>query len=157
MSLSRRQARRQALVLLYQWDLTGQEFGVQQRSNDLELLWSHPPGDGVHARAPAPEIVPGATQVAPLALGQARYGALKSVAMGIDQTRQHGTVKHSGSGAIHQRRVRRDAAPVACRIDRQENVSHPGPLDPGPRGKEMRGVTVHGQPDKWPARSEADF
>jgi len=27
-SLSRRQARRQALVLLYQWDLTGQEFGV---------------------------------------------------------------------------------------------------------------------------------
>lgn len=28
MSLSRRQARRQALVLLYQWDLTGQEFGV---------------------------------------------------------------------------------------------------------------------------------
>lgn len=28
MSLSRRQARRQALVLLYQWDLTGQEFGA---------------------------------------------------------------------------------------------------------------------------------
>ncbi len=28
MSLSRRQARRQALVLLYQWDLTGQDFGV---------------------------------------------------------------------------------------------------------------------------------
>ena len=28
MNLSRRQARRQALVLLYQWDLTGQEFGV---------------------------------------------------------------------------------------------------------------------------------
>jgi N utilization substance protein B len=27
-SLSRRQARRQALVLLYQWDLTGQEFGA---------------------------------------------------------------------------------------------------------------------------------
>jgi N utilization substance protein B len=27
-SLSRRQARRQALVLLYQWDLTGQDFGV---------------------------------------------------------------------------------------------------------------------------------
>ncbi len=27
MSLSRRQARRQALVLLYQWDLTGQDFG----------------------------------------------------------------------------------------------------------------------------------
>ena len=26
--LSRRQARRQALVLLYQWDLTGQEFGT---------------------------------------------------------------------------------------------------------------------------------
>lgn len=28
MTLSRRQARRQALVLLYQWDLTGQDFGV---------------------------------------------------------------------------------------------------------------------------------
>ena len=28
MSLSRRQARRQALVLLYQWDLTGQDFGA---------------------------------------------------------------------------------------------------------------------------------
>ena len=28
MSLSRRQARRQALVLLYQWDLTGQDFGT---------------------------------------------------------------------------------------------------------------------------------
>ncbi len=28
MSLSRRQARRQALILLYQWDLTGQDFGV---------------------------------------------------------------------------------------------------------------------------------
>jgi N utilization substance protein B len=28
LSLSRRQARRQALVLLYQWDLTGQEFGA---------------------------------------------------------------------------------------------------------------------------------
>jgi N utilization substance protein B len=27
-SLSRRQARRQALVLLYQWDLTGQDFGA---------------------------------------------------------------------------------------------------------------------------------
>ena len=28
MSLSCRQARRQALVLLYQWDLTGQDFGA---------------------------------------------------------------------------------------------------------------------------------
>lgn len=27
-ALSRRQARRQALVLMYQWDLTGQEFGA---------------------------------------------------------------------------------------------------------------------------------
>ena len=29
MALSRRQARRQALMLLYQWDLSGQEIGSQ--------------------------------------------------------------------------------------------------------------------------------
>ena len=50
MTLSRRQARRQALMLLYQWDLSGQEIGSQY-AGDIDA-WSRDTVDAVAARAP---------------------------------------------------------------------------------------------------------
>ncbi len=50
MTLSRKQARRQALFLLYQWDLSGQEIGSQY---DGELdSWARGVAEAVAARAP---------------------------------------------------------------------------------------------------------
>lgn len=49
MSLSRRQARRQALFLLYQWDLSGQEIGSQYAGEIDE--WSRSLARAVAARA----------------------------------------------------------------------------------------------------------
>jgi N utilization substance protein B len=49
-SISRNQARRQALFLLYQWDLSGQEIGSQY---DGELdEWARGVAEAVAARAP---------------------------------------------------------------------------------------------------------
>jgi N utilization substance protein B len=50
MTLSRRQARRQALFLLYQWDLSGQEIGSQY-GGEIDP-WSRRVADAVAARAP---------------------------------------------------------------------------------------------------------
>jgi N utilization substance protein B len=49
MSLSRRQARRQALFLLYQWDLSGQEIGSQYAGEIDE--WARGVAEAVAARA----------------------------------------------------------------------------------------------------------
>jgi N utilization substance protein B len=50
MPLSRRQARRQAIFLLYQWDLSGQEIGSQY-GGEIDP-WSRRVADAVAARAP---------------------------------------------------------------------------------------------------------
>ena len=50
MPLSRRQARRQAIFLLYQWDLSGQEIGSQY-GGEIDP-WSRRVADEVAARAP---------------------------------------------------------------------------------------------------------
>lgn len=49
MSLSRRQARRQALFLLYQWDLSGQEIG-SQFGGEIDP-WARGVAETVSARA----------------------------------------------------------------------------------------------------------
>ena len=49
--LSRRQARRQALVLLYQWDLTGQDFGTLYDGHLDEHALAL--AEAVRAKAPA--------------------------------------------------------------------------------------------------------
>jgi N utilization substance protein B len=50
MTLSRRQARRQALFLLYQWDLSGQEIGSQY-AGEIDA-WAREVAEAVAARAP---------------------------------------------------------------------------------------------------------
>ncbi len=50
MTLSRRQARRQALMLLYQWDLSGQEIGSQY-AGEIDA-WSRDTAVAVAERAP---------------------------------------------------------------------------------------------------------
>ncbi len=49
MTLSRRQARRQALFLLYQWDLSGQEIGSQY-AGEIDT-WARGVAEAVAARA----------------------------------------------------------------------------------------------------------
>ncbi len=49
MTLSRRQARRQALFLLYQWDLSGQEIGSQY-AGEIDT-WARDVAEAVAARA----------------------------------------------------------------------------------------------------------
>ena len=49
MSISRRQARRQALFLLYQWDLSGQEIGSQY-AGEIDP-WARDVAETVAARA----------------------------------------------------------------------------------------------------------
>jgi N utilization substance protein B len=49
MALSRRQARRQALMLLYQWDLSGQEIGSQY-AGEIDP-WARGVAEAVAARA----------------------------------------------------------------------------------------------------------
>ena len=49
MALSRRQARRQALMLLYQWDLSGQEIGSQY-AGEVDP-WAREVAEAVAARA----------------------------------------------------------------------------------------------------------
>jgi N utilization substance protein B len=49
MSISRRQARRQALFLLYQWDLSGQEIGSQY-AGEIDP-WARGLAEAVAARA----------------------------------------------------------------------------------------------------------
>jgi N utilization substance protein B len=51
MTLSRRQARRQALFLLYQWDLSGQEIGSQY-AGEIDP-WARSVAETVAARASA--------------------------------------------------------------------------------------------------------
>jgi transcription antitermination protein NusB len=50
MSISRRQARRQALVLLYQWDLSGQQIGSQY-AGEVDP-WALDIAEAVAERAP---------------------------------------------------------------------------------------------------------
>jgi transcription antitermination protein NusB len=50
MPLSRRQARRQAIFLLYQWDLSGQEIGSQY-AGEIDP-WSRDLAEAVAAKAP---------------------------------------------------------------------------------------------------------
>jgi len=50
MSISRRQARRQALVLLYQWDLSGQQIGSQY-AGEVDP-WALEIAEAVAERAP---------------------------------------------------------------------------------------------------------
>jgi N utilization substance protein B len=50
MPLSRRQARRQALFLLYQWDLSGQRIGSQY-AGEIDP-WARDVAESVAARAP---------------------------------------------------------------------------------------------------------
>jgi N utilization substance protein B len=50
MPLSRRKARRQAIFLLYQWDLSGQELGTQY-AGEIDP-WSLGVAEAVAARAP---------------------------------------------------------------------------------------------------------
>jgi transcription antitermination protein NusB len=50
-TMSRRQARRQALFLLYQWDLSGQEIGSQY-AGEIDP-WARGVAEAVAARAPA--------------------------------------------------------------------------------------------------------
>ena len=50
MTLSRRQARRQALMLLYQWDLSGQEIGSQY-AGEIDP-WARGLAEEVAAQAP---------------------------------------------------------------------------------------------------------
>jgi transcription antitermination protein NusB len=49
MTISRRQARRQALFLLYQWDLSGQEIGSQY-AGEIDT-WARGVAEAVAARA----------------------------------------------------------------------------------------------------------
>jgi N utilization substance protein B len=51
MALSRRQARRQALMLLYQWDLSGQEIGSQY-AGEIDT-WARGVAEAVAERAVA--------------------------------------------------------------------------------------------------------
>jgi N utilization substance protein B len=51
MALSRRQARRQALMLLYQWDLSGQELGSQY-AGEIDP-WARGVAEAVAGRAEA--------------------------------------------------------------------------------------------------------
>jgi N utilization substance protein B len=51
MALSRRQARRQALMLLYQWDLSGQEIGSQY-AGEIDT-WARGVAEAVAERAGA--------------------------------------------------------------------------------------------------------
>ena len=51
MPLSRRQARRQALMLLYQWDLSGQEIGSQY-AGEIDV-WARSVAEAVSAHASA--------------------------------------------------------------------------------------------------------
>ena len=61
MALSRRQARRQALMLLYQWDLSGQEIGSQY-AGEIDP-WARGVAESVAERATAlDERITGASQ-----------------------------------------------------------------------------------------------
>ncbi|HUK97561.1 MAG TPA: transcription antitermination factor NusB [Gaiellaceae bacterium] len=53
-TVSRRQARRQALFLLYQWDLSGQEIGSQY-AGEIDP-WARGVAEAVAARAPALDV-----------------------------------------------------------------------------------------------------
>ena len=59
----------------------GQQLGVKPGGNGLELRGRYAQGHGVHAFAPAPEVI--ALRAA--LLGQTGHGALESVAVGVDQ------------------------------------------------------------------------
>ena len=50
MAVSRREARRQALMLLYQWDVTGQPLG--STFEGLADPWAHETAEAVAGRAP---------------------------------------------------------------------------------------------------------
>ncbi len=54
MTVSRRQARRQALFLLYQWDLSGQEIGSQY-AGEIDP-WARGVAEAVAERAPELDV-----------------------------------------------------------------------------------------------------
>jgi N utilization substance protein B len=78
MALSRRQARRQALMLLYQWDLSGQEIGSQY-AGEIDP-WARGVAEAVAERATAlDERITGASD----AWAADRLGAVERSALRV--------------------------------------------------------------------------
>ena len=78
MALSRRQARRQALMLLYQWDLSGQEIGSQY-AGEIDP-WARGVAEAVAERASAlDERITGASD----AWAADRLGAVERSALRV--------------------------------------------------------------------------
>jgi N utilization substance protein B len=78
MTLSRRQARRQALMLLYQWDLSGQEIGSQY-AGEIDP-WARGVAEAVAERAAAlDERITGASD----AWAADRLGAVERSALRV--------------------------------------------------------------------------
>jgi transcription antitermination protein NusB len=78
MALSRRQARRQALMLLYQWDLSGQEIGSQY-AGEIDP-WARGVAEAVAERAAAlDERITGASD----AWAADRLGAVERSALRV--------------------------------------------------------------------------
>ncbi len=104
-----------------------QQLDIQLRRHRLELIGVDAQRHAVHAVAPAPEVV--VRRLAPL--GQAGKGALKRMAVRVDQTRQHRTVE--SLGPWRSRRVGPHLGPGAVACHRQQHRVAPLAVEPRPR------------------------
>ena len=120
----------------------GQQLCIQLAGDGFKLLGCDAVGGGVHAVAPAPEVVSErSARAAPF--GQADDGALKGMAVGVDHAGQHRAVKKRGCRALLLRGVGRDLAPAAVGRNAQQHVTRPGTGYPGLRCEELFCFTFH--------------
>ena len=118
----------------------GQQLGVQPGSDMLQLFWRDTPGHRVHAVAPAPEVIAAASWAG--ALGQPSDGALKGVAMGVDQAGQHRPCQALRPLRLVGAGARLHAFPAAIRAHRQQHITRPSAVQPGLSGKEALSHTA---------------
>jgi hypothetical protein len=104
-----------------------QQLGIQLAGHGAQRVGRYPQCHGVHAVAPAPEII----VCAAAALGQAGKGALEGMAVGIDQTRQHRARQHRGPGRGGHAGLH--LMETALRVDVQQHLRLPAAAHPGLR------------------------
>ena len=118
----------------------GQQFGIQPGGDMFQLFWRDTPGHRVHAVAPTPEVIAAAGRSG--ALGQPSDGALKGMAMGVDQAGQHRPCQALRALRLVGGRARLHAGPAAIRAHRQQDITRPVAVQPGLRGKEALSHTA---------------
>jgi hypothetical protein len=77
-----------------------QQLGVKHRGDAFKLRRRDALGHGIHAVAPAPEIITGRAALPAPTFGQAGNGTLKGMAVGVDQAWQHRASQHGGVRVI---------------------------------------------------------